>query len=545
MLDYDFKLLYIIKARHCIASRVTVWVVLWLSVLPLQSVAQIIREPPRGGLSKDDYLSMVIDSLSFAEETNDTANIINYAATLATNFQGLTLIDRSASYLNMALRFASEYSDHRWYPDVCNRVGMLMAVCGGERGTATYRQMIDSSFFWYRRAISRAEAIKEYQIAGWGYRGMLFNAVYLTDDKAKKDSALYYYNEGTHYAIQANDTQLLTNCHKHYGYYLYGIGDMVRVDSLLKAQNPRLDEMTPRQRHDFHRLIHDYLASANRLDTLVKLRQLTENFMTEYLAGVHRDELYSKDQKYEVSKTKNSLYMTTNQLATTNRRLIGAFIALGTFVIVLIYLISLSFKNRRLISHNELLLREQNHRVKNNLQMISSLFTTQLDQMPSSMAREILEDNQRRIGSIALLHRMLYNDGNVERLDTATYFKSLAEEVRYSASRPVDISVDVPAGVTLKIEKLTSLGLILNELMTNSIRHVATDVALYIIVSLTVNNDSIRLSYADNGQGVSHDVWHSHNSFGNQLIQLQSRQLRGEFEIRTHNGFAYDLLIAG
>src|SRR5690349_8482134 len=129
------------KAKPRVIAHIMAWLVLWLTVWSLQCSAQIIHEPRREGLSKDNYLGMVIDSLSIAEEANDTAGVINYASTLATNFQGLTLIERATSYLNTALQYAADYSDHRWCPDVCNRVGMLMAVSGGDRGTARYNQM--------------------------------------------------------------------------------------------------------------------------------------------------------------------------------------------------------------------------------------------------------------------------------------------------------------------------------------------------------------------------------------------------------------------
>lgn len=510
----------------------------WFFLWSLQCTAQI-QEPVQGDLTKDQYITMLIDSLEISEHENDTMKIIRYAAVIPTESQALGLIDRGGSYLQLAFHYASSYSDSRWYPDVCYRAGMFMMGFQGKEFEA-----IDSSRYWYRRAIQEALPKQQYKVAGWAYKGMLQNAVTFSNWKEERDSIPSYYKQAVGLAMMAHDTELLIACHKQYSQYLFNIRDLCGVDSMLRLQSRWVAEMTGVQRYGFNRLIHDYLATTHDLDTLIVLRDAMEDFQARRTASRHKENLYAKDQLYEVSKTKDVLVSTTQRLEIANNLLLTSIIVVSTFALLLLYLFFLSRKNKKLSERNLLLLREQSHRVKNNLQFISSLLSLQSEKVNSEEAKYALADSQRRINSVALLHRMFYDRKNIGDVEVSAYIRSLAEEIQYSAARDMHVALDLPKKLELKVEKVTSLGLILNELFTNSIKHVDRATVLQLAVHLFVSKDTFRLIYTDNGDGVNPITWKESDTFGNQLIQMQSLQLRGTFEVSTEAGFKYVLEFA-
>jgi two-component sensor histidine kinase len=505
--------------------------------------AQIIQEPPRGNLVKEDYMTMLIDSLAVADEASDSANVIRYAAILTNEFQTAMMLDRAAFYLQLAFQYARSYSSPILLADVCNRAGMLMPAFGGSPDSPHYEQMIDSSRYWYHQAIHRGLALNQFQIAGWGYRGLLFNAVNHRSHESIRDSIPFYYHNALELATKTGDLELTINCYTQYIYYLSSLGRWAEVGSLLQAQSTRLGQMTTTQKRNFYIQSHDYMAAINRLDTLKKIRELIQHYYQDAVAGRHKEILYAKDQQYEVSRTKSILEKTATRLAATNKILFVSITVLAAFTLLVTYLFYLFRKNKKLSQRNQLLLKEQNHRVKNNLQMVSSLLSLQSHKLQSADAKDALQKSQSRINSVALLHRMLYESDNVGNVQAGVYIQSLTEEIQYSTGREIELELDVPEKLELKIEKLTSLGLIVNELLINSIKHVDQNIVLRVLVRLSISDHRLHLEYEDNGKGVSPERWMTSHSFGSQLIQMQCKQLKGEFEINGERGFRYDLRI--
>ena len=255
----------------------------------------------------------------------------------------------------------------------------------------------------------------------------------------------------------------------------------------------------------------------------------------------HNIAFHEKDQKFKVSQTKDELIATNHQLSNTQRNL---FLSIATGIVFFSlsgYLVFISRRNKRLSTRNELLLKEQNHRVKNNLQMINSLLSLQSEKLLSTDAKEALNESQMRINSVALLHRMLYERENIGKVNAREYLTALVDEISYASPRRIEISLRVDQEIYWTIERATSLGLIVNELLTNSIKHVSETNTLTASISADGGSDELVLQYSDNGEGVEEEVWKKSDSFGNQLIRIQSEQLRGNYRISSRNGFFYEL----
>lgn len=123
------------------------------------------------------------------------------------------------------------------------------------------------------------------------------------------------------------------------------------------------------------------------------------------------------------------------------------------------------------LKEKEILLKEVHHRVKNNMQVISSLIGLQSEQVHDKKTREMFEDSKNRIRSMALIHEKLYGSEGMEKVDFSEYVKSLTESLENSYNKNnIDIIVDVE-DVLMDIDQAITCGLILNELISNSLKY--------------------------------------------------------------------------
>ena len=132
---------------------------------------------------------------------------------------------------------------------------------------------------------------------------------------------------------------------------------------------------------------------------------------------------------------------------------------------------------QELLREKESLLKEVHHRVKNNLQVISSLMRLQSAQVENPVAQAALRDMQNRIGSMALLHETLYQSGSFARVDLAAYLRSLCSQLFHSLvvdPESIQLRLDV-ASVSLDLNQAVPCGLLINELVSNCLKHAFPD----------------------------------------------------------------------
>ncbi|KAF1078674.1 PAS domain S-box protein [Methanogenium sp. MK-MG] len=191
---------------------------------------------------------------------------------------------------------------------------------------------------------------------------------------------------------------------------------------------------------------------------------------------------------------------------------------------------------RRSLQEKEVLLKEVHHRVKNNMQVISSLLSLQSDSITDPESLERLRESQNRIKSMALVHESLYQSENLASIDPAGYLRNLASEVISSYSLETVITVEFSITVhTMDIDTALPCGLIVNELVSNSLKHGFKDGKEgKITIGLDETDDEYILSSSDDGCGLPADFdITSLDSLGIKLINVLTRQMRGTIEIET------------
>jgi two-component sensor histidine kinase len=179
-----------------------------------------------------------------------------------------------------------------------------------------------------------------------------------------------------------------------------------------------------------------------------------------------------------------------------------------------------------------IIIKEMHHRVKNNLQLIISLLRLQFQDIDNDEFSAKINDSINRIHTISLLHENLYSSKNIAKVDFFAYFNTLCLEIIHShqVKHHVNhrINIDVKE---IKLKPIIPLGLIINELISNSIKHNLSKTDLSIEISMKKKGEGILFfEYKDNGNWNQDD---SHSSFGIQLIEIFTKQLNGTVTIQT------------
>ncbi len=194
---------------------------------------------------------------------------------------------------------------------------------------------------------------------------------------------------------------------------------------------------------------------------------------------------------------------------------------------------------------NELLLKEIHHRVKNNLQTISSLLTLQSANIIDEAALEAVKESQNRVRSMALIHQKLYQGENLAAVEMRSYFETMGKAMLKSFGKRatgVSLAVEMPE-LELDVDTAIPIGLIVNELMTNSLKYAFPDDRNgKIEISLIPEPDKhLCLRIADNGVGLTAPTdatMGPGTGFGGQLVKLLTMQLGGELEQQNSAGTA-------
>lgn len=200
-------------------------------------------------------------------------------------------------------------------------------------------------------------------------------------------------------------------------------------------------------------------------------------------------------------------------------------------------------RNQNKIVHQQneektVMLKEIHHRVKNNLQVITSLLRLQAKDINDPKSIEHFKEAQNRIIAMSLIHEKMYQSTNLSKIDLSNYLESLCYDLIRSYNLESNIQVKVESNIDLILPKhLVPIALIFNELISNSLKHAFNEVENpEINIEIIKDETIIEVNYNDNG------LWKTkekNNSFGMELIDSLTEQLDGTFKLSTENGTNY------
>lgn len=288
-----------------------------------------------------------------------------------------------------------------------------------------------------------------------------------------------------------------------------------------------------------------------RLNAIIK-DSILSNKNTELISEMQAKYVYNENKKEIALLTKEKALQQYEIY--TNRIIIVSFIIGCVLLLILIIVGVRGYRQKQKAIINitkqkeekELLLKEVHHRVKNNLQIINSLLRLQSHQVDDEKVAALFEECQNRVLSMALIHEKLYKSKDLANINARNYIETLAESLIRSYRTDNDVALEVNCSVdTVGIDTLMPLGLVLNELISNSLKYAfAGRASGKIMINLDKKeNDLFEMRVSDNGIGLSNEFsWGSSTTLGMELIKTLVDQIKGTIEIIRSPGTTFKIV---
>ena len=200
---------------------------------------------------------------------------------------------------------------------------------------------------------------------------------------------------------------------------------------------------------------------------------------------------------------------------------------------------------KKSLQEKEVLIREVHHRVKNNMQIISSLLNLQTRYVDDEETVYLLKESQNRVKSMAMIHEKLYQSSDLNHINIFDYINSLVKDLFYSYAIPKDLIKPVieVEEINLNIETAVPCGLIISELISNSLKYAFPKGRMgEIHVSLKLMGEKFCLTISDDGIGLPEDFdFDKTDSLGLKLVSSLTEQLDGELELDRNNGTKFNI----
>ena len=185
----------------------------------------------------------------------------------------------------------------------------------------------------------------------------------------------------------------------------------------------------------------------------------------------------------------------------------------------------------------EILIKEIHHRVKNNMQIMISLLNLQMNSSVYEREKKVLSEFQNRIRTMAIIHERLYLEEDISSISIDEYIDELSNSLLSSYQYSDNISVSTNINhFQLDIDASIPIGLVINELMTNSLKHAFKEKKKgNIFIEIQIEDEIVYFNYSDDGVGFDFDN-RKENTFGLELIEILAGQLNAQLDFKSNNG---------
>ena len=294
----------------------------------------------------------------------------------------------------------------------------------------------------------------------------------------------------------------------------------------------------------------DSLFSSEKTEQISRMRAIYETEKAEQQTELAKLETAQKDAAILVLNQENELKNTQRNFS------IAVAVSLLALAILIGYLYQQKKKSNTLLAEKntmiekslkerETLLKEIHHRVKNNLQIISSLLSLQTKTLSDSGAQDAISESRNRVKSMSLIHEQLYQEDMMSGVDMQDYIQRVMGSLTVSYGldvEKVEVKIDAEK-ILLDVDSAIPLGLIINELASNSMKYAFPEHRPgSIIISLKEMMNELHLKIEDNGVGIDESKKTAH-SFGLKMVNSLMRKLKAEMKIVSNAGTSVELII--
>lgn len=225
-----------------------------------------------------------------------------------------------------------------------------------------------------------------------------------------------------------------------------------------------------------------------------------------------------------------------------NRILIIVVVLVGMISVLLAYLYR---SNRRFSAKLGEVMREMHHRIKNNFQVLLSIFSLQKEHIDDEIVKGMVESNIQRIGAMGQIHQDLYESKDLTKMKLADYIHTLVNNLQtvYAAQKQnIKVNYDIDRNIEMEVDKAISLALLINELVTNAFKYAFdADNKNPILNVVLKRNQRYELIIKDNGNSITPNNTFK-KSFGLKLVESQVKRLKGVMTKNNTNGMEYKIV---
>jgi two-component system, sensor histidine kinase PdtaS len=454
----------------------------------------------------DKQLNSYLKSFTIAEKLQDTTLLVSLYNNIGNVYKDLKMYKKSLENYEKGLHLQTQSS----LPISKSIAGILWGNSG-----IVYEQLGN-----YKEALRRVKIAKNIRVAlkNWGQiGGSNIDIANVYEKLQQLDSAIFYNKQGVfNYKKIQNKGGLLV-----------GYENLAR---LYEKQHLFKTALNYRKRED-------------------SLRGLVMNSKTLKKQAYLLAEIEYEKEIGALNIEKKNLQQTS-----FNRLIIVVFIFLVLMcsIVAIIFIRKKNIKskeiNKVLSASNrekEILLKEVHHRVKNNLQLVSSLLSLQSKTINNKKIKQILLESTDRIKSMSLVHQRLYEREAFTEVEFQTYSSQIAENLIASYNSSANTCFEINTDENIGIDFAITLGLILNEIITNTLKHNPDQKKLKIELSFVKKKNTYELKVSDNGKGFNIATVQKKNTLGMRLISILTNQLEGELQItsKKDKGVTYTITI--
>jgi two-component sensor histidine kinase len=496
-------------------------------------------------------LEFYLQALAFFENSNNTkqqSNVLNNIGSLYTDQKNYL---KAIEFFEKSLVIAEQIKDTLGIAFAYNNLGEVYQKQNRWQEAKSYFQ---KSLIWKKKK-NHSRSIAS------GYANMAL----VLQEEAKYDSSLYYLKESLAIYEKIEDLNGQVETLLRLGELQNRQNDMKKAfESYQKALELSKKIGSKPLTTKAYEFLAEYYAKQKNYDKAYQFRLLYDRtkdslMSLEQLRQINelqaRYDDQAQKQQIELLKTEKKIVLLEKTAETKQKWLL----AIGLLVVMLLT-VSLFWayrlkqkSNRQLNQQNmliqealnqkEMLLREIHHRVKNNLQIISSLLHLQAHK--GQNPQDLLQQSQDRIQAMAIIHEKLYKSDNLQAISLAEYIENLVTYFQQTYSleqRKIRVETHLEH-IHLDIDKLIPCGLILNELLTNSIKYAFKEHEKgTIAIWAKMKDNRCVIEIKDDGVGLPETFnLKQHKSLGLRLVDGLVRQIKGVWDYRSHQGACFSI----
>ena len=495
----------------------------------------------------DKALSSLLTALAIFEENGKKSREAEVLNSLATVYQVRNDTQTAVKYFSKALEIFEQLNDSTWIASVCANLGGHYMEFEEEDAAETH----------FERAIHLFEHLGNSIYLGFTQ----LNLGSLRVKQQRHEEAISLFESAISYVPFNVNPLIHAVAHTGLGQSYLETNQLNKARlSLLKGYEITEQINHLEQRKSVAELLGRYYEAVSNYKRAFVFQKEYSTLQDSFLNAEQDQRMVDALNKFEAEKKEKeiSLLSAENEIKDLriqrgNRNLLITLLTLLAISLFAFQVVRSRRKMKKLnhqltqqrdiiakaLEEKDVLLREIHHRVKNNLQVISSLLGIQARQVTDNAALEALQEGRTRVQSMSLIHQDLYKKDNLTGIEIKDYFEKLAQNLfdTYNiSSQNITIHSSIEE-LILDVDTVIPLGLIMNELISNALKYAFPDNRGEIKVSLKEIDDQLQLVVSDNGIGIS-DPEHvlENDSYGYDLITSLVDKLEGNLEINVGKG---------